>query len=236
MSLLVPWQTSPLEIPVDIDRLEAQRRALAELAKAKYGGTPEFLEQTFDWLLEWLTRIDEWLAGLGGVPGSGVSPGFLIAVGLLLAAIIVVVWRVGWPKWRRRTRVTPDLELNRSLSADDYRTRAQASAAAGDWRAAVGDRFRAVVRELEVRTVLDVRPARTAWEAARSAVRLLPDRQADLYAGADLFSAVSYGDQTADTATYSTMIGIDDRVTAAADAVDLAEEPVASVPAPGIRR
>lgn len=232
MSLRVP----PLEVPVDVERLEAQRRALAELAKAKYGGAPEFVQRTFDWLVEWLTRIDMWLAGLGGVPGTGVSPGFLIAVGLLLAAIIVVVWRVGLPKWRRRRKGTPDLELNRTLQADDYRARAEAAAAAGDWRSALCDRFRAVVRELEVRTVLDVRPARTAWEAARSAVRLLPDRQADLYAGADLFSAVSYGDRTADPDTYGAMVGIDERVTAAADTVDLADEPVAIGSGSAIRR
>ena len=77
----------------------------------------------------------------------------------------------------------------------------------GDWRAAVRDRFRALVRELEVRTILDVRPARTAWEAAYAASRLLPGCRDDLRTAAEDFSAVMYGERRADETLYRRMAG-----------------------------
>jgi hypothetical protein len=45
----------PLEVPVRIGRDEAQRRAAEELAKAKYGGTPE-------WLTELAEQADRWVS------------------------------------------------------------------------------------------------------------------------------------------------------------------------------
>ena len=99
--------------------------------------------------------------------------GFLLAVLLLLAAIGLVVWRVGLPRWQRRRRDAA-VDLDPTRPAADYRSAGRAGRGGGDWAAAVRDRFRAVVRELEVQTILDVRPARTAWEAAYRASRVLP--------------------------------------------------------------
>ena len=96
----------PLEVPVRIGRDEAQRRAAEELAKAKYGGTPQ-----------WLARpggagravvSSGWSSCSSGssATGSGrerrINWGFVVAVVLLLAAVVLVVWRVGLPRWRRR--------------------------------------------------------------------------------------------------------------------------------------
>ena len=212
----------PLDIPVDIDRAAAQRRALDELARAKYGGVPDVVEDALRRSLEFLEDISSYLSGLGRVSGGGVGPGFGIAVLVLLVAAALVVWRVGLPRWVKRRVASDDLALDATRAATDYRAEAEAAAAAGQWQHAVRDRFRALVRELEVRTVLDVRPARTAWEAASAADRVLPDSGPDLFAGADLFSGVSYGDRPAAQHDYEAMVGIDQRVTAAADTADLA--------------
>ena len=213
----------PLDIPVDIDRAEAQRRALDELARAKYGGVPDVVEDALRRFLEFLEDISSFLSGLGGAGGGGgVGPGFGIAVLVLLVAMALVIWRVGLPRWIKRTAKSGELALDATRAATDYRAEAEAAAAAGQWQQAVRDRFRALVRELEVRTVLDVRPARTAWEAASAAYRVLPDSGPDLFAGADLFSGVSYGDRPAAQHDYEAMVGIDQRVTAAADTADLA--------------
>ena len=216
----------PLDVPVGIDRDEARRRALDELAKAKYGGTPEWLREVADRVTGALEKLIElylrWQQGRQ--PGSGVSPGFLVAVVLLLGAIALVVWRVGLPRWRRR-ETTGSLELDPTRPADDYRGLAERNAAAGDWRAAVRDRFRAVVRDLEVRTVLDVRPARTAWEAAYAATRTLGSAQDALHTGARMFNDVVYGDGVADATAYAQMVAVDQAVMAAANAADLAAEP-----------
>ncbi len=103
----------------------------------------------------------------------------------------------------------------------DYRAASDQHAREGRWAEAVRDRFRAVVRELEVRTVLDVRPARTATEAAYAASRVLPDCRAELGQGADTFNAVVYGDRAADAAAFDQLVALDEQVVAAADASDL---------------
>lgn len=216
----------PLDIPIWIGREEAQRRAAEELAKAKYGGLPDWADALLTRLDRLVNQIAEWVFRfLFGSPagGGGINPGFVIAVVLLVLAIAVVVWRVGLPR-RRRRRVDAVVGLDADVPAADYRRLAEQHAERGDWRAAVRDRFRALVRELEVRTILDVRPARTAWEAAHTAARLLAGRQDDLYSAAAEFNAVMYGDRPADEPAYRRMVAIDERVTAAADAVDLAGE------------
>ena len=216
---------SPLEVPVEIGREEAARRAQEELAKAKYGGVPPWLEDLLARVDRLLERLVEFLLGLDrDQPGAGVSPGFVVAATVLLAALAVVVWRVGVPKWRARTRDAA-VGSDRAQAPQDYRSRAAAHAAAGRWSLAVQDQFRAVVRALEEAGVLDPRPARTAWEAASSAGRALPGCRDDLSFAAEVFNAVTYGDAAADAAVYDRLLSIDAAVTQAAATVDLAAEP-----------
>ena len=222
----------PLDIPIRVGGEEARRRAVDELAKAKYGGLPDWADELLNRLGRVLDRIVEAvLRFVFGSPGggAGISPGFVIAVVLLLVAIGLVVWKVGLPRWRRRSRDAA-VDLDASVPAADYRHLAEQHAEHGDWRAAVRDRFRALVRELEVRTILDVRPARTAWEAAYAASRLLPGCRDELRTAAEDFSAVMYGERQADETLYRRMADIDDRVTVAADTVDLAVAETAGVP------
>jgi hypothetical protein len=224
-----------LDIPIQIGRDEARRRALEELAKAKYGGTPDWVQRASDRFSRVIEHLFElylrYLSSRGA--GGGVNPGFVIAVLVLLAIIALVVWRVGLPRWRSRRR-DESLALDPTVPAADYRELAQRQAEAGLWAAAVRDRFRAVVRELEVRTILDVRPARTAWEAAYSASRALPQCAESLRTGAEMFNAVVYGDRVADAAAYAQLVAVDEAVTAAADAVDLAAD-LAANPEPVAR-
>ena len=218
----------PLEVPVRIGRDEAQRRAAEELAKAKYGGTPE-------WLVELAEQADRWLQRIVDLfirilvergQGGGVNWGFLLAVVILLVAIGLVVWRVGLPRWRPRRRDAA-VAVDSNRPAADYRAMAEQHASRGDWAAAVRDRFRALVRELEAQAILDIRPARTAWEAAYRTSQVLPTCGEALQAGAESFNAVVYGDRPADSAAYQQMVAIEEQVTAAAGQADLAaNEPV----------
>jgi hypothetical protein len=220
----------PLEVPVRIGREAAKRRAAEELAKAKYGGTP-------DWLVELAERADRWAQRIADLiiriltergAGGGVSWGFLLAVAILLAAIALVVWRVGLPRWRPHRR-DGAVAADSTRPPADYRVLAEQHAAQGDWQAAVRDRFRAVVRELETQAILDVRPARTAWEAAYRASQVLPSCQQALQSGAESFNAVVYGDRRADSEAYQQMVAVDEQVTTAAGEADLAaDEPAAT--------
>ncbi|HET9649523.1 MAG TPA: DUF4129 domain-containing protein [Microlunatus sp.] len=213
------------DIPILIGRDDARRLAEQELARAKYGGTPDWVAAALDriqdlvhWFLDLLSRVSA-----PPPSGGGINWGFLAVVLVLLATVAVVIWRVGLPRWRRRS-AGGAVEADPSVEAVDYRARADAAAAAGAWREAVGDRFRALVRELETRTILDVRPARTALEAAAGAGRQLPTLAGGLWAGADEFNAVVYGEAPADAAAYARMVALDEAVTAAADRVDLAAD------------
>lgn len=211
-----------LDIPIRLGRDEAAQRAAEELAKAKYGGVPDWLVRLGERSDRFLTKVLDLIFGnqLGRGTGGGISPGFVIVTVTLLAVLALLIWRVGLPRWRAR-RPEPSLELDATRAPADYRGQAEAYAAAGDWAAATRDRFRALVRELEVRTILDVRPARTASEAAYAASRALPDHAEALRVGAELFNAVVYGDRVADATAYAAMSTLDVTVTAAADVVDL---------------
>jgi hypothetical protein len=223
--LVTGWLVG-MDIPVGLGREEAQRRAAEELAKAKYGGSPSWLEDALDRLLRLVEKLYDFylrLIGDQSGAGGGVNWGFVVAVTVLLVAVALVVWKVGLPKWRGRA-AAGQVELDSSTPAADYRALAAAHAERGDWQSAVRDQFRALVRELETRTILQVRPARTAWEAAYSAVRVVPESQPVLFEGADLFNRVVYGEERADPASYQRMMAIDTAVLEIADRVDLAAD------------
>lgn len=223
------WGALPLDIPIDIDRETARQRAIEELAKAKYGGLPAWVEDGLNRIFELLTRLIEMLVrltmGRVGTGAGGFNWAFLVVMLLIVAVVAFVIWRIGLPRWRRR-RQDAELDLDPTREAADYRQLAEAAAAAGDWRAAVRDRYRAIIRDLEVRTILQVRPARTAWEAARLAGRYLPTAQPALFTGAAIFNEVLYGDKRADADDYRQLTEVDQVVLAAADQEDLADEDV----------
>lgn len=236
--LLTHWllhsRLIPLDVPIDIGREEARRRALEELQKAKYGGTPPWLERFLDRIFDWLAQLLEFLIRLQAgrmQSGGGINWGFLAVVLILLAVIALIIWRIGIPRWRAR-RTDAELELDPTLEALDYRRSAEAAAAAGDWRGAVRDRYRAIIRELEVRTILQPRPSRTAWEAAGLASRLLPQVSDALFSGADIFNQVMYGDKVSAPDRYQQMVQIDEVVVQAADDADIAAEEDKEVPVP----
>lgn len=222
----------PLDVPVDLSRDEARRRVLAELEKGKYGGElPPWLADLLKRLQELLLEIVRFVLGLDSGPLGGgdgaISIGFVIMLAVIVIGIGLLIWKVGLPRWRRSRARGAEVGLDADLEPDDYRAAAERFAAAGDWRAAVRDRFRAVVKELEIATILDPRPARTAFEASTLAGRALPEQATVLRDGAEIFSAVMYGDRDADGSTYSQLVELDRQVTEAANRADLAgDDPI----------
>lgn len=123
----------------------------------------------------------------------------LVLLAVVVGVVALVVWRVGPLRAAARTGTAGagEIGLEEHVTAAGYRARADAAVAAGDWRTAVLDRFRALVRGLEERTVLDPRPGRTADEAAGEAGQLLPAVADALTTAARLFDDVAYGDRAA---------------------------------------
>ena len=208
----------PLEVPVRIGRDEAQRRAAEELAKAKYGGTPE-------WLVDLAERADSVGSGASSScscgssadrvgSGGGVNWGFVRrGAASCLVAIVLVVWRVGLPRWRRAPPRRGAWISTPTRPAADYRGRPSSTRPAATGRPRSGTGSGPWSASWRLQTILDVRPARTAWEAAYRASQVLPTCRESLQAGAESFNAVVYGDRPADSAAYQQMVAVDEQVT-----------------------
>ncbi len=206
----------PMAPPIDISREEAARRAAEELSKGKYGQLPKWLTDFLNWLFDLLSRLARDTL-FPTTPTGGISWGFVIVVALIVALVVFVIWKVGVPRLSGRRRASAEVELDSKSSAAVYADAATAAAAAGDYKTAVRELFRALVRDLETRTIIQTRPARTAFEAAGSAARELPAVRTQLFCGADLFSGVQYGDLPATRESYDSMRAIHTAVLAAAD-------------------
>lgn len=193
-------------VPVELGRDEARLRARAELADPSYDAEPSLLERAAAWLLEQLGRLVD--ASAGASPAAWVGLGLMLAV--LLLGVLVVRRRVG-PLARSARRGDPVFG-SRALGAAEHRAAADEAAGQGDWTRAVVERYRALVRGLEERAVLDARPGRTADEAAREAGTQLPDLAADLLAGSRLFDAVRYGGHPCGAPDHERLLALDDAV------------------------
>lgn len=208
----------PVGVPVDPDRETAHRWLLEELSGPEYSTAPSLLDRLLTWLGD---LFDGLTLGEGRFPVAFV----LVVVVVLVAAI---AWWVAGPvrlaRRRRRSVVVLDGD---ERTAAELRAAADAAAARGDWSAAVLDRFRALVRSLEERVVLDERPGRTAQEAAHDAAARLPAVGAELHDAARLFDDVCYGTLPAGPDDDRRLRDLDER------ARELRPAPLATAVAPG---
>ncbi|GIG20146.1 hypothetical protein Cch01nite_08700 [Cellulomonas chitinilytica] len=196
-----------LEVPVEPDAATARRWAEQELADPVYHQSRSLLDRLLDWVLDLLD----------GIPAPVVSPGVSLAVviGVVVLVAAVVLWAAG-PIRRSRAAAGRDgrsvLGDDDQRTADQLRSAADAAASTGDWSLAVVERFRAVVRGLEERTVLDARLGRTAHEATVDASVRLPSLGAALGVGGRLFDDVAYGHVTATSDDDRALRDLDRRV------------------------
>jgi hypothetical protein len=194
------------DVPVDIDRDSARRAAAEELSDPKYrDAQPNVLQRVAQWLGEQLEKL---LNGLSSVVPGGIF-GLLLVLVLLIVLVVVIRLRTG--KVARASRAGRLVFDGRRKSAADHRRSAAEAAAAGRYDDAVRDSFRAVVRALEERALLDARSGRTADEAAIEAGILLPNVADELRHGARLFDDVHYGGREGTEAAYTALTELDER-------------------------
>ncbi len=201
-----------LDVPVDPDRETARRWLLEELSRPEYATDPSLIQ-----------RLVEWFMGLFDDVSVPAVPGWQLALVVVLVAGVVALisWWVAGPVRlaRRVARESAVVLDDDARTAAELRAAADAAARRGDWSTAVLERFRAVVRSLEERVVLDERPGRTAREAADAAAVRLPGVAADLHRAARLFDDVCYGTLPA--------VADDDAFLSALDQRAAAERPTA---------
>ncbi|MGW1159008.1 DUF4129 domain-containing protein [Streptomyces sp. NPDC002519] len=204
------WTVAPVlwrsgDQPVTIPRDPAREAARRELAKRMYHeNDPSLLQRA-------LNAFWDWVSGLLDTASSaspGGSVGLLVIVLAVLALLGALWWRLGTP--RRTPTSSAALFEDRPKSAAEHRAAAEAHAAQSHWNQAVQERMRAVVRSLEERALLDVRPGRTADEAATEAGRALPDHADRLRVAARDFDDVIYGGRAAGEGTYRRLTALDD--------------------------
>ncbi|GAB2466685.1 hypothetical protein GCM10027063_04260 [Promicromonospora xylanilytica] len=180
------------DLPVVPDRDTAREWLSSELQGSEYAERESLLSRLISWVLDWLSGI-EW----AGAAVSG--PALAIVIAVIALVVLAIAWLVAGPVrlGRNRAGSAEVLDTDDARTAVQMRTAADAAAASGDWRTAVVERFRAVVRSLEERVIIEPRPGRTAQEAAADAGARLPAQAAGLRSGADLFDGVEYGDRVA---------------------------------------
>ncbi|MFF7145242.1 DUF4129 domain-containing protein [Streptomyces nodosus] len=191
--------------PVTVPRDPAREAARRELSKGMYHqNDPGLLQRALSAFWDWLEK----LFGAASTATPGGSLGLLVIVLAVLALAGALWWRLGTP--RRTPAKSVTLFEDRPRSAAEHRAAAEAHAAQGHWSQAVQERMRAVVRSLEERALLDVRPGRTADEAASEAGRALPDHRDRLRAAARDFDDITYGGRPAGEETYRRLSLLDD--------------------------
>ncbi|MFI5533556.1 DUF4129 domain-containing protein [Kitasatospora sp. NPDC051853] len=203
------WAPLATGVPVTEERDAARDAARIErLDPAYHHHDPSLMQRIWDWVLEQLDKA----FGAVGIATHGITTVMLFLLVLVVLAALLW-WRLGAP--RRAARSTAALfGTDRPTTADEHRAAAAAHAAAGAWAEAVRDQLRALIRGLEERTLLDVRPGRTADEAAAEAGRVLPEHAEALHRAARTFDDVVYGEHTADAAAYQALLDLDRAVTA----------------------
>lgn len=193
------------DVPVDLGRDEAREAAARELSDPAYvSDDPNPLQRAIDWILD---RLGELFAGAGGM--SGITAVTVIVAVLVIIAIVI---RLRTGRTGRALRSGDKVFGSTVMSAAEHRAAAEKAAAAGDLAEAVRERFRAVVRELEQRGVLDARAGRTVDEVAFEAGRALPVLADDLRGAAVQFDDVWYGGRPATVEGYQQVVSVDGKV------------------------
>lgn len=193
------------DVPVDLGRDEAREAAVRELSDPAYvSDDPNPLERAIDWVL---TRLGELFAGAGGM--SGITA---VTVVVAVVVLIVIIFRLRVGRTGRALRSGDKVFGTTVMTAAEHRAAAEEAAAAGDFAEAVRERFRAVVRELEHRGVLDARAGRTVDEVAFEAGRALPVLADDLRGAAVQFDDVWYGGRPATAEGYRQLVSVDGKV------------------------
>ncbi|MCO4257478.1 DUF4129 domain-containing protein [Pseudarthrobacter cellobiosi] len=191
------------EPPVLPGRDEARRWAEEELAKPEYrDASPGWLDSIWADILDWLRSLD----GGSGPDSTVAAPWIGLAIAVLIGAAVILAR----PRLNAKTKRAGEVfDAGTTVSAEAYRGRAAAAAAAGNWSAAVVDCFRALVRTAEDRTLFDARLGRTADEVAHELATPFPSEAGRLTEAARTFDGIRYGKESAGQPDYAAVRELD---------------------------
>ena len=206
---------------------EARERILEELAKDEYDDSPGFVA----WLLG---AIEDWLARMvDGVDGSSATQTVIaVLLALVLAAVVVLVLRrTGLLRRSPALAVDAALDAEPVLSGEELRGAARDAIDAGRTDDGTVLALRALVRDLEERTLLDVATGMTAHEAATRAALTFPDLRGRLQRGADAFDTAAYSVRSVGAKPAEDMLRLAEYIAETAPDLSALEQAEAGTPA-----
>lgn len=174
--------------PVHIDPDDARERIHRELLKPEYDDGDGFIP----WLLK---QIETWLGDMTHRATGNSTTATVLAIVLALLLVVVgflVLRRTGMLRGSSTLRAGVSLAADPELSGQQLREQARDAASRSRSGDAVVLAMRALVRDLEERTLLDVTAGMTAHEAARAAAIPFPDLRTRLALAADAFDTAAY--------------------------------------------
>lgn len=197
-------------VPVQPDPDTARGWLQAELADPVYTERVDAMALLLQWLQE---KWQELLAAADGRMSLGAAWAVLAA----LLVVALLTWWVAGPLRRRRgaARGSADVFGDDLRTAAEHRAAAAAATARGDWDTAVLEGYRALLRALDERALLDLVPGRTAHEGALDAAGRFPDRVVELVAASVMFDDVRYGHRAAEEADAHAVAELDAALAAA---------------------
>lgn len=178
----------PGEIPLDPDADEARRLLLEELSRPDYqAAEPSWFDLVSKAFFDWIASL---------LSGSGAAADALLwvfVVGALVVVVAVLLLTVGVPRFRRRSEIAGELfGAEETRSSRELEAAAERAAGGEDWNLAIEERFRALARLLEERTLVRTDPGMTAHGFALRAARPFPSFASRLHAASELFDRVRY--------------------------------------------
>ncbi|GAA1840958.1 hypothetical protein GCM10009750_28850 [Agromyces salentinus] len=193
--------------PLDPDAPAAREWLKDELSNARYrAGEPNAFDRAMQAVRDWFLGL---LDGAGAVSAEVVA--LLVVIGVIVLVVIGVLV-FGVPRLRRRRRPEPASFEDDRRDAPVIRRAAAAAAAGGDWPLAIEERFRALVRDLVVRELVQVHPGSTARALADAAGAPFPELSEPLARAATEFDAVRYLGRSGDAAAYARIAALDDEL------------------------
>jgi len=200
-------RADPSSLPVPgSDPAEVRETADRILARAEFGDQRSLLQRAWDWVFE---QLDQFVGTLLGGSGGDVFGWAVVIVLAAVAAFFAVRFTRGV---RRDPASAPGVAGATRRPAEDWRADAEAQERAGDWRAALRCRYRALVADLAGAGLVEEVPGRTAGEYRRQVLTSVPDRAGDFAAATDLFEAAWYGNRPAGADEARQVAALDDVV------------------------
>ncbi len=200
-----------LSIPVEPTAPDARELLLNELSD------PAYAESQPTWFDLVTQSVLDWFGSLRLGEGEG-PPALVLVIGaiVLAAAVIAAIVIYGLPRWRTRSRlgIGDLLGENDRRTARQLRRDAERAAASGDWPLAIADRYRAIARALDERTIVTALPGTTAHGFARAAARQFPEHGGQLDEAADRFDGVRYLDRPGTADDYALVRTLDEAIDA----------------------